>query len=112
MHVHVNVLNHRSPGERLSGRSIIAIWMAYAKYQLVIDEMLSPSRVGNRYARRLFLGTCKPSRGLVKCHKDPCGCNRLFFNQMHTWLSTAQSLVDPLTFCNTIIGVPGSNHSK
>merc|ERR1719161_283966 len=56
MHVHVNVASTKAPGSTLSFKQVAYVWAAYVKYQLVLDEFLSPGRHGNHYAKRMFLG--------------------------------------------------------
>jgi len=80
--------------------------MGYARYQYVINEMLSPSRIGNRHANELLLGNCEAiSSG--KCDSNPCGCVRRFFYQMHKWVRTGRTGTN-LEFCNYILDVPGT----
>lgn len=71
MHVHVNVLSDRAPGAKLTTTQVAHVWAAYAKYQLVIDEFLSPSRPGNNYANRLFLGNCTAASHNAQCSTNP-----------------------------------------
>jgi hypothetical protein len=112
MHVHVNVRSSKAPGAVVSFKNIVYVWAAYAKFQLVIDEMLSPSRPGNSYAYRLFLGDCKPKKDKEKCKQDPCGCTRRFFNQMHKFLrdhkNTPDHDISVLEFCNSVLRTPGA----
>jgi len=52
------------------------VWVAWAKYQLVINEMLSPGRPSNMYASPLYLGGCAT--------KDKsCRMVKGFFKQMY-----------------------------
>jgi len=65
MHVHVNVGKPGQPpaagdvdgpygrGSDLSTEQIANVWANYAKYQLVIEEMLQDSRIGNHWAKSL-----------------------------------------------------------
>jgi len=61
MHVHINVgkpwKGQASPGmgEHLSARQIFNVFAHYARFQLVINEMLQDSRVGNSYSHPLLL---------------------------------------------------------
>jgi hypothetical protein len=109
MHVHVNVASSKVPGTILSPTKIANVWVAYVKYQLVIDEMISPNRVGNSYARSLFLGQCS-SEDLDKsgvCAPDhPCPCAKLFFKQIHAFIRTSANgtVAD---FCNDVLSLPG-----
>lgn len=113
-HVHVNVMNSKAPGKLLSSSQVAAVWAAYAKYQLVIDEMLSPSRPGSQWSRRLFLGDCEPEMDRGDCSRDPCPCVHRVFNQMHQylkiprWLRLIRQKHTPLAFCNAALAVPGS----
>lgn len=111
VHIHVNVMHPEVTGDALSPKQIAYVWAAYAKYQLVIDELLSPSRPGNHYASRLFLADCKVKTRSGKCSFDQCGCLRRFFNQMHKY-SKEKSKADAhgynaaTDFCNTVLAVP------
>mmetsp|Transcript_85148 Transcript_85148/g.150626 ORF Transcript_85148/g.150626 Transcript_85148/m.150626 type:complete len:569 (+) Transcript_85148:115-1821(+) len=62
LHVHVNVVGNAS-GAKLSTRGITNIWAAYAKYQNVINDMLSPGRQDNAYSKSLYLGDCHVTEG-------------------------------------------------
>jgi hypothetical protein len=55
LHVHINAIKKNVPGKTLTPDGVASVWGAYVKYQLAIDEMLSPSRIGNKYAREHFL---------------------------------------------------------
>lgn len=90
------------------------MWAAWAKYQLVIDEMLSPSRVGNTYAQPLFINEKCPSsrddkgRRLKRCNDNPCPCIQSFFSKMHELLQ--QSDLEEKSkddFCNAVLARPG-----
>lgn len=85
LHVHVNVLNSQVPGTRLTFRGIISVWVAWAKYQLIINEMLSPGRVDVPYARPLIFGDCEISETQQSCRTNPCSCVHRFFRQMHEY---------------------------
>jgi len=78
LHIHVNALKESVAGKKLTQRQIAYVWAAYAKYQLVINEMLSPVRIGSKHCRELFLDNAKGS------------ANRVFFNHMHNWLRTGR----------------------
>jgi hypothetical protein len=113
LHIHVNVMHPEAPGDVLPPKKIAYIWAAYAKYQLVIDEMLSPSRPGNHYASRLFLADCKAQKSSGKCHHNQCGCLRRFFNQMHNYLkdktkAESQGYRAAADFCNAALATPGA----
>jgi len=61
MHVHVNVgrpwKDEASPemGSHFSAKQIFNVWAHYARFQLVINEMLQDSRIGNAYAHPLLV---------------------------------------------------------
>jgi len=64
IHVHINVIGDPpgvSSGRKLSIRGITNVWAAYAKYQHVINDMLSPGRQDNHYSKSLYLGDCDVS---------------------------------------------------
>jgi len=60
IHVHVNVgktdvdLFAGKRGSNLAAKQILNVWAHYARFQLVINEMLQDSRIGNRYAHPLL----------------------------------------------------------
>jgi len=105
MHVHVNVFNEKvPPGNTLDFRGVASVWAAYARYQLVIDEMLSPGRPKNRWGNPLFLGNC-PKKEVGhddRCSKAPCGCLRLIWERMHTYVQNGVANMDNLDLCNKI----------
>lgn len=105
MHVHVNVASSKVPGTILSPTKIANVWVIFAKYQLVIDEMLSPSRLGNHYARRLFLGQCSGNEDGVCSDENPCHCSRRFFKQIHAYVHDAKQLMTGTVgdFCNAAL---------
>jgi hypothetical protein len=130
MHVHVNVASAKAPGSILTVREIAYVWAAYAKYQLVIDEFLSPGRHENHYAGRLFLGRnseswsedltyeeqyADPKQSLSQelvyriarervCRRgDEPHCARAFFIQMHNYLhSNAYNYLDGTPYDGTV----------
>lgn len=113
MHVHINVLSPNAPGVKLTLMQVAAVWAAYAKYQLVIDELLSPSRPGNMFAARLYFGNC-PAKTYDhrNCLQDPCGCTRRFFTQMHetlkqSWTRLEATRESALDFCDAVLRLPG-----
>jgi len=117
LHVHVNAVG-KAPGSRLSYRGIGNVWVAWAKYQLVLDEFLSPSRLeedGSYYSRRLFLGQCRGEQSFApeaSCADNPCPCVRSIFTQMHEAVNAMEgnaSLTKKniLAFCNAVISRPG-----
>lgn len=63
MHVHVNAGKpwngdaKASMGSHLSAKQILNVWAHYARFQLVINEMLQDSRIGNSYAFPLLFTT-------------------------------------------------------
>eukprot|EP00930_Biecheleria_cincta_P099532 TRINITY_DN9115_c1_g1_i1.p1 TRINITY_DN9115_c1_g1~~TRINITY_DN9115_c1_g1_i1.p1 ORF type:complete len:652 (-),score=103.99 TRINITY_DN9115_c1_g1_i1:74-1939(-) len=63
MHVHVNAGKpwngdaKASMGSHLSAKQILNVWAHYARFQLVINEMLQDSRIGNSYAYPLLFTT-------------------------------------------------------
>jgi len=109
MHVHVNVRGN-APGSRLSRRQIAYVWIAYARWQHAINEMLSPSRVPSKYADGLFLGRCSAIT-FGDFTKDQCGRTRRIFEHLHTWLErgSAWDHRDDGEFCNYILGMPGDH---
>jgi len=110
LHVHINVGNPDVGGSMISVRGIASIWAAWAKYQHVIDEMLSPSRVDNVYAKGFHLGPCAdPTLG----SSPSCALTRHIFSQMHGYVqrnytTAGGSLKERLAqFCNAVLKVPG-----
>merc|ERR1712232_1361976 len=99
-------------GEKLTTSEVAYVWAAYAKYQLVIDEFFSPSRPGNHYATRHFLGHCEAVSTSTRCTDNPCGCIRRFFNQMHDYVRRKPSGTarDKTEFCNYVLRTPGSSN--
>lgn len=60
MHVHVNVQSKIAGGACcLTNRQIARVWAAFAKYQLVMDEFETPSRVHNAYAVGSYMGDAR-----------------------------------------------------
>lgn len=56
MHVHVNVQSKMAGGACCLGDHQVArVWVAYALYQLVLDEFRTPSRITNAYALGLYM---------------------------------------------------------
>lgn len=56
LHLHVNVRNQNvGSDETLSMRQIMAVYVSWVRFQYVIDELISPDRVGNRYAMGVYL---------------------------------------------------------
>jgi len=117
MHVHVNVASPKVPGKLMSPRQIAGVWVAFAKFQLVIDEFFSPSRLGNSYARRLFLGNCEDAfyQSDVHSHSGacsafrPCTCAKHFFKNIHGYVNDkSKNNEDVADFCNTALTIPGS----
>lgn len=116
LHMHVNALGE-APGEKLSLRGVAHIWAAWAKYQFVIDEMLSSSRLDNAWARRFFIQEeCPPVFGgnsstpLTKCNENPCPCVQSMFAQMHATLKRRDLESLPRrTFCNLVLQRPDLN---
>lgn len=108
MHVHVNVASSKVPGSILTPASIANVFVAFAKFQLVIDEMLSPSRPDNHYTSRLFLGSC--ANNTEECSKEnPCNCAKRFFRQIHAYVNdvvTNQSSGNVDEFCNAALALP------
>mmetsp|Transcript_101221 Transcript_101221/g.179789 ORF Transcript_101221/g.179789 Transcript_101221/m.179789 type:complete len:611 (+) Transcript_101221:48-1880(+) len=101
LHVHVNVVGS-AQGEKISLAGIMSIWAAWAKYQLVINEMLSPGRPGNKYANPLYLGQ--------QCASGDSSCKMVkrFFRQMYQFrflnfklLSTERSAASDM--CNKVL---------
>jgi len=116
MHVHVNVASMKVPGKLLSPRQIANVWVAFTKFQLVIDEFFSPSRLGNHYARRLFLGECSLYDVSEACSPtQPCTCARRFFKQIHEYVLEPRTALDSLSpnyaadFCNAALRMPGDD---
>lgn len=110
MHVHINAMSDKAPGAQLTPTQVAYIWAAYAKYQLVIDEFLSPSRPGNGYANRLFLANCTAPVGQQKCSSNPCACIKSFFTNMHmlvTRLALQHPRISGREFCNYVLQLPG-----
>lgn len=107
LHVHINVASPQAPGKMLTFMQIANVWLSYVKYQFAIDEMLSPARVGNPYAQRLFFGNCPILGRNTDCDDDPCGCLRRFFVQMHAWF-TRQHKGGPAEFCDFVLDTPSS----
>lgn len=122
LHVHVNVASDDAPGQRLTLAGFAYVWAAYAKYQLVIDEMLSPGRLFNYYAKSLVLGDCPPiDNKHDSCKENPCRCIKRFFLQMHGHIRSLGSDAHNLRnykkqrvkdFCNAALLLPGSTYQK
>jgi len=102
----------------LSYRGIGNVWAAWAKYQLVLDELLSPSRLDSpSYSRRLFLGQCRGEHKFkpeASCAENPCPCVRSMFTQMHSAINASEAKAnagyakkDIYAFCNAVNRRPG-----
>merc|ERR1711976_490506 len=111
LHMHVNVMGDAN-GQKLTTSEVAYVWAAYAKYQLVIHEFFSPSRPGNHYANRHFLGQCAPATSSrQRCTDNPCACNRLFFKQIHDYVKQKEGTSrDKTEFCNYVLRMPGNNN--
>lgn len=120
LHVHVNVASQHAPGTRVDMQGVAAIWAAWARYQLVIAEMLSPGRLNNYYAKMHVFGDCELDDTQDTCKEDPCPCTKRFFMQMHEHLRTlgpkAASVNytsdTPKDFCNAVLRLPGGKLKK
>lgn len=121
LHVHINVASNKATGAKLTLQGIASIWAAWAKYQLVIAEMLSPGRQGNYYAKMHVLGDCEIDDSQESCKEDPCPCVKRFFKQMHAHLRAVSGTgaggenyteEDVKDFCNAVIRLPGSKYKK
>lgn len=56
LHVHVNALSERAGGDCcMSTDQIAQVWVGWARFQAVIDEMHSSTNVNNRWAAPLYL---------------------------------------------------------
>jgi hypothetical protein len=112
LHVHVNAISSAAPGAKLDMKGIASVWFAWAKYQLVIDEMLSPNRPDNTYSGRLFLAGGRPWENHlpVDCRDDAATCTAYFFMNMRKHIDAITSedqLVlaspsDSMDFCNAV----------
>lgn len=101
LHVHVNAFGD-APGRKLTQRGVAGVWAAWAKYQLVIDELLSPGRQGNHYASRLFFAKRCPDvlpRG-KQCSDMPCTCVKTFFKNLRAQHS--RHFRNAQDFCNKV----------
>jgi hypothetical protein len=108
MHVHVNVNRGEHPGEYLSGKQIASIYVAYTKYQLVIDEFLQVSRPSNDYAHRHFVGQC-PAKISQKTavERYTCRAVKRYLRQMHKFLQQNKNDGDyHQAFCNAALAAP------
>jgi len=125
LHVHVNVGNGGVPGRPMAPISVAAIWMAYAKYQLVIDEMLTPGRTTTKYARPLFVGHCEAALHLesnTSWVRDDCMVRRMFTNihrkvreilQGRDWSYASGDPMGPLlNFCDAVAVTKGQANSS
>jgi hypothetical protein len=106
-HVHVN-LKGSAHGSKFSRKQVAYLFTAYAEYQFAINEMLTPGRIGNKYASSLFLGNCKPLSGSDKVVNNRCGYYRRLFNQLHAWVKKGSSMnsKSDKEFCNYILRMP------
>merc|ERR1719198_2671138 len=115
MHVHVNVGRpggdatedaHRvgGAGASLSTEQIANVWMQYAKFQYVIDEMLQDSRIGSEWAQGLrfndlrVLGPVENGRDQVfapRGHLDVMG----IFQRLFAWVNTHRRTHTEQEFC-------------
>mmetsp|Transcript_81922 Transcript_81922/g.236898 ORF Transcript_81922/g.236898 Transcript_81922/m.236898 type:complete len:739 (+) Transcript_81922:2-2218(+) len=112
LHVHINVGNHEVPGKMLTPAGVAAVWMAYARFQLVLGEFMTPHRFYSSYARSLFLGRCAPARGLIPHSRlAECSFVRRMFNNIRAEVRkrpTGRSLgfntrEDLLAFCDAAV---------
>jgi len=121
IHIHVNVIGDPpgvNSGPKLSLRGIINVWAAYAKYQHVINDMLSPGRQDNHYSKSLYLGDCDvgttPPEGQDRTWYStyPHKFVRRIFKNMFAYRRKLASN-SPRThdaakdMCNAILSVPG-----
>lgn len=94
MHVHVNIKSVAAGGDCcLHDKQVARIWMAFAKYQLVIDEMMTSARVTNAYAVGLLLGDARIASIFANIHD--------FFNGIYHHVKADGSP----DFCNSALGV-------
>lgn len=95
LHVHVDV---GKPGAWRRKESDLSLWqiaqvyVQYAKWQLVIDEMLTDSRIGNSYARELLVAAprvfdLKKGKGEVQSSNEYF---KPFFWRLWTWFSVRE----------------------
>jgi len=69
MHVHVNMQAKIAGGDCcLDDKQVTRIWTAFAKYQLVLDETQSSSRVPNAYAVGLMMGDARMAAIFANLH--------------------------------------------
>lgn len=95
LHVHVNARSKVVGGVCCMGdRELARIWAAYAKYQLVMDEFESSSRVANQWAQSLLLGDRRVTATFANIHDYTNG-------RVH------HRMADGTTpdFCNSALGV-------
>lgn len=124
VHVHVNVASDMAPGVILSARGIASVWVAYARFQFAIDEMLSPSRLDNAKTMRLDLvSKCaapldldrRGASGAIvvfdECVTDPCSCLKRIFRQFHN-RTMRHAPLKKLEFCNHLVAVPGKQSCR
>lgn len=94
MHVHVNVQSKKAGGACcLTDQQVARVWVAWAKYQLVLDEFQTPSRVSNQYAVPLLMGDQRIAAVFANLHDFVRG-------KIHH--RKADSTPD---FCNSALGV-------
>jgi hypothetical protein len=125
-HVHVNVgfpdghMTEGVYGSQLTPRQVANVWLAYARFQLVIDtHFLQASRVSNRFCRGLVLGRqCvgvwgKPSYACLEAEEQVTSCSgvdtqvaatpaALVFRNMHAFFR--QLAPDNSTFVDSVYG--------
>jgi len=110
LHVHVNAVNPDSPGEPLDFTGIISVWTAWAKYQLAVDEMLSPGRADNEWAQRMFFANGQPwTRSAPDdCRSGASTCTALIFKNIHELMVNKEAGVetDQMTLCNKMFALP------
>lgn len=94
MHVHVNIKSTLAGGDCcMHDKQVARIWTAFAKYQLVIDEMMTSSRVTNAYAVGLLLGDARIAAIFANIHD--------YFNGIFHHNKTDGTP----DFCNSALGV-------
>lgn len=122
MHVHINVGKPGKPtaeaqttkmGRDLTPREIGNVWVQYAKYQFVIDEMLQGSRVDNHYARGLHFGFFRaprielepgPTPDLGSESEEASRMAGRTFEALWQWVNAdAGSELDATAFCDSVL---------
>lgn len=94
MHVHVNIKSVAAGGDCcLHDKQVARIWTAFAKYQFVIDELMTSARVTNAYAVGLLLGDARVAAIFANVHD--------FFNRNFLMNNTDGTP----NFCNSALGV-------